>query len=293
MQRFPTVFFLLCGMAAGVAAWQPRSPGGVPQAIYLQRRWEPNERAFSLLVLKDWRVQSGIFRLEPGRAGGPVNAISAKLDFTVKRDEAGTVLVRFLPEMLYFDARRSPAGQMGLFPPGSNYQGMTVYPFMTALQYLTRVVFPQAHRQARQFQIVEQRSLPQTAQKYLQRVRSFPIQMTFSYAAAVLTATYEEGGVRYKERMFALVEDWGQLGAGMWGNKETLYFRAPAAEFDYWARLLAVIQNSARPSPQWVAGELRGQIERGQIALRTQQSSPAARSSSRTIRTTTPITTSC
>jgi hypothetical protein len=32
-----------------------------------------------------------------------------------------------------------------------------------------------------------------------------------------------------------------------------------------------VIQNSARPSPQWVAGELRGQIERGQIALRTQQ----------------------
>jgi hypothetical protein len=46
-----------------------------------------------------------------------------KLDFTVKRDEAGTVLVRFLPEMLYFDARRSPAGQKGRFPPGSNYGG--------------------------------------------------------------------------------------------------------------------------------------------------------------------------
>jgi hypothetical protein len=132
----------------------------------------------------------------------------------VKRDEAGTVLFRALPEMLYYDARRSPAGQMGLFPPGSNYHGMTVYPLMSALEFLKRLAFPQAHRQARAFEIVEQRSLPQTAQKYLQRVRSFPIQMTFSYDAAVLTVTYEEGGLHYKERMFAVVEDRGQLRAG-------------------------------------------------------------------------------
>jgi hypothetical protein len=255
MRRFLASLLFICGIAA-------QDPGAAFKTIYLQRRAEPNERAFTILVPRNWRVQGGIFRIDPSRAGGPANAIGAKLDFSVKRDEAGTVLFRALPEMLYFDARRSPAGQMGLFPPGSNYNGMTVYPLMTALDFLKRLAFPQAHRQARAVEILEQRSLPQTAQKYLQRVRSFPIRMTFSYDAAVLSATYEEGGVRYKERMFAVVEDWGQLGAGMWGNKETLCFRAPAAEFEQWARVIALIQNSVKLNPQWIAGELRGQIER-------------------------------
>ena len=78
--------------------------------------------------MRNGRWGGGLAAEEPGR-GSPGNLPTAqvgaqpKLDFTVKRDEAGTVLVRFLPEMLYFDARRSPAGQKGRFPPGSNYGG--------------------------------------------------------------------------------------------------------------------------------------------------------------------------
>jgi hypothetical protein len=264
MRRLFPLLYALGALAA-------QDLGAAFKTIYLQRRAEPNERAFTILVPRGWRVQGGIFRIDPSRAGGPANAIGAKCDFTVKRDEAGTVLIHVLPEMLYFDVRRSPAGQMGLYPPGSNYNGMTVYPVMSALDFLRRVAFTQAHRQARAVQILEQRSLPQMAQRYLARVRGLPIQMTFSYDAAALTATYEEGGVRYKERMLTVVEDWGQLGAGMWGNKETLYFRAPVAEFEQWAKVLALIQNSVKFNPQWIAGELRGQIERGQIAISTQQ----------------------
>ena len=62
----------------------------------------------------------------------------------------------------------------------------------------------------------------------------------------------------------------GLLGAGMWGNKETVVLRAPESEFERWEPLLSVIQASVRINPQWLAGEIQGQVERGGIALRTQ-----------------------
>jgi len=42
-------------------------------------------------------------------AGGAANSIAAKCDFTVKRDAQGSVLIRFLPDVLYIDLRGSPA----------------------------------------------------------------------------------------------------------------------------------------------------------------------------------------
>jgi hypothetical protein len=77
-------------------------------------------------------------------------SIEAKLDFTVKRDGIGSVLIRWCPEMKYCDLSTSPAGMMGMFPPGSNYQGMLVYPVMSAQEFLIQVVFPWAHPEASQ-----------------------------------------------------------------------------------------------------------------------------------------------
>ncbi len=180
-------------------------------------------------------------------------------------------MIRWLPDMLYFDARMSPAGQMGLFPPGSNYQGMTVYPLMPAEQFLSQVVFPYAHPQANNVTVVDQRKLQSVAQKFQQRVRTAMPFLTFNYDAAVLTVTYQEGGIRYKEKLLAVIENWGQMGAGMWGNKETFIFRTPIDEFGQWEKVFSIIQNSVIIDRKWLAGEIQGQIQRGEIAVNTQR----------------------
>ena len=95
--------------------------------------------------------------------------------------------------------------------------------------------------------------------------------MTLSYDAAMVTVTYAEGGTTYKERMLCVIENWGSMGAGLWGNKETVFFRAPFPEFDRWIPYLNVVQNSVRIRSEWMAGEIQGQIQRGEIARQTQQ----------------------
>jgi len=244
---------------------------GLPSTAIFQRVAEPKENAFTLLIPKGWLVEGGILRINPLTQGGAAQSIAAKLDFAVKKDRQGSVMIRWLPDMLYFDARHSPAGQMGLFPPGSNYQGMTVYPLMSAQQFLSQIVFPFAHPQASDAQIIQQQNLPKLAQNYQQRVLAFMPQMTFSYDAATMSLTYQESGSRYKEKMVTVIENWGQLGAGMWGNKETFLLRTPLNEFDQWQPIFSIIQNSVQLNTQWIVGELKGQIQRGQIFIETQQ----------------------
>jgi hypothetical protein len=161
---------------------------------------------------------------------------------------------------------------MGLFPPGSTYQGMTVWPVLTADEFLLQVVLAKAHPGAAGLSVVERKKHPETAQGYGQRVQAMMAQpMTFAYDAATVTVTYDENGVRFREVLFAIIQDWGELGAGMWGNRETVLIRAPVAEFAQLAPILQVIQGSVRMNPRWVNGEIRGQLERSRIALDTQR----------------------
>lgn len=271
MRNLAIPSILVC-LTLSLSAMGPQHLAGqVPETVQFERVVEPREQAFSLLIPRGWNVRGGIVRIDPTRQGGPAQSIAAKVDFAVQRDQAGSVMIYWAPDMLYFDARHSPAGQMGLMQPGSNYQGMTVWPLMPAIQFLHDVAFRSLHPQAGNVQVEQQRSLPELAQRYLQRVRAFPIQTTFSYDAATTTVSYTEQGQRYREQLIAVIENWGQMGAGMWGNKETIVFRAPVNEFDQWLPILSVIQGSVQLNTQWMAGEIRGQIQRGEIALRTQR----------------------
>jgi hypothetical protein len=112
------------------------TPASGSNTVIFSRVTEPREHAFSLLIPKGWQIEGGIFRVDPTAQGGPAQSIAAKLDFAARKDGAGTVMIRWLPDVLYFDTRYSPAGQMGLFPPGSNYSGMTVYPLMEQEEYV-------------------------------------------------------------------------------------------------------------------------------------------------------------
>jgi hypothetical protein len=239
--------------------------------LVFQRKNEPRENAFSLLVPKGWQLQGGIYRIDPLTQGGPSQSIVAKLDFAVKKDDNGSIMIRWLPDILYFDARYSPAGQMGLFPEGSNYQGMTVYNLMSPESFISRIAFPYAHPNAQNVVVVETKNLTNVANNYSQRVKQAMPYATMSYSAAIVKLTYNENGNQYDEIMFSIIENWGQLGAGMWGNKETFLVRAPKDELKNWEGLFSVIQNSVKINLQWLVGEIKGQAIRGEIAVNTQK----------------------
>ncbi|MFZ1292022.1 MAG: hypothetical protein WAR79_18135 [Melioribacteraceae bacterium] len=239
------------------------------QAIIFERKSEPNENAFSTLVPKGWITEGGIYRVNAIQ-NGPSNAIAAKLDFSIKKDREGSIMIRWLPDVLFFDARYSPAGQMGLFPEGSNYQGMTVYNIMSAEDFIHRIAFPYAHTNAQNIQILEKKNMQKFAASYSARVKKTMPYLTMSYDAAFLKIRYSENGKTYDEFMFTVIENWGQLGAGMWGNKETFLVRTPVGEIENWESIFGIIQNSAKLNINWLIGEIKGQAARGQILIDTQ-----------------------
>ena len=266
---FSAIAALLLLLLLLPAAGQPAKSSSRRQALRFKRVVEPREQAFSVLVPAGWQTAGGIVRMNPLTGGGPANAIAAKLDFTIQRDARGSALLRWLPEVMYIDTRGMPAAPM--FPPGSQYNGMTVMPVVNAATFLARVAFPYAHPQARNPRIVETRPMPGLARAVQASTASLPIAGSFSFDAAMLTFDYQEGGARYKEKMVGVIQNWGQAGAGMWNNKETFLVRAAPEEFDSLIPILAVIRNSAQINPQWLAGEIRGQVIRGQIAADTQR----------------------
>src|ERR1019366_708107 len=91
---------------------------------------------------------------------------------------------------------------------------------------------------------------------------------SYGYDAGALTVAYDEGGVHYLEKMMAVIENQG---LGIWTNHDTLAVRAPAAEFKQTEPLVAVIVDSVRGNPQWIAGENRGAAQRAHKALETQR----------------------
>jgi hypothetical protein len=243
----------------------------LPQTLVFIRVSEKNERAFTLLIPKDWQTEGGVFRVDPTAQGGPSQSVAAKCDFSVKKDAAGSVLARLLPDMLYYDSRFSPAGQMGLFPPGSNYMGMTVIYKMSAVQFLQQIVFPYAHPRAEQIKVLDQQSLPELSRAYQQRMQQALPMIQFSFDAAVLTVYYRENGQEFIEKLVTVIEDYGQTGAGLWGNKETFLVRTPKGEFESWEPVFSIMRNSISLDRQWLAGEIRGQLQRSQIVIDTQR----------------------
>jgi hypothetical protein len=244
--------------ATGGAA--PAASGGLGTVAF-RRVMEPNEKAFSMLIPAGWVVEGGIFRVNVLATGQAGNAVDAKVNMAIKRDAAGTVMLRALPSMMYADSREHPAGAM--FPPGSTLNGFPVVYKMTPEQFLTGYCFRQLHPQAVGAAAVDSRKLARLAQDYQRRTAALPIVgQSFIYDAAAVTVEYTEGGIRYRERMVTLIQDFGKVGVGLWSNMETHTFRAPAAEFDRWAAVAGVMLSSLQFNPQWIQGELRGQLQR-------------------------------
>ena len=252
------------GFAASTA---PMAPRFIPDPLVFTRFSEPRESAFSCLVPKGWTTEGGIFYVDPNAAGGYANATGPKINFAVKKDAAGTVMLCWPPDYYYFDARSSPAGQMGYFRPGSNYNGMRVMPLPSAAEFLSTMVLRQLRPQAQGLQIVESRALPEVAARFAQAA---PVQ-GFQYDAAEIVVSYAENGSPFKEKLLTVIENLGPLGGGMWQNRQTVAARAPADEFDEWSRVGEVIYHSVKINPQWLAAAIRAANERSETGLRVQR----------------------
>ncbi len=254
---------------AAPAKAAPRK-GPAAKTLLFTRVTEPNERAFSLLVPRGWRTEGGITRVNPMLANGSGNAIGAKVDFSVKRDAGGSVMLRWLPSIQYVDTRGTMMAQM--FPPGSVYNGMPVLPLGGAADFLLRVVLPYVRPAATDVRVVEQKPLPEAVRAYQAAAAANGLAaLGVAYDAAVLTVTYTEGGARFREVLYTGLESLGAASGGMWSNKDTLVARAPEAEFDAWKGVGETIRGSVKLDPAWVQGELRGQAQRSQVAGETQR----------------------
>jgi hypothetical protein len=261
-QPGPALLFMVAFMLAAC-----RLPAQKPGELILEKMYEPHEKAFTILKPRGWLAEGGIVRWDPGTSGGAANSIEAKIDFTLRKDAAGTVSIHWLPDIYYVDLSGSYVA--GMFPEGSTYNGMPVLHKMNALSFLDRYLVPSVHRDAVDLKVLTSKQLPEVEQLCydLDNMK----QMGCRYSSALLEYTYRESGRGYKERAFCIVQDMGPYTGGMWKNRSTVIIRAPEGSFDTWEPVFHEIGSSVVLNPDWIAAELRGQQQRGNTMIQTMQ----------------------
>jgi hypothetical protein len=266
-----------CGNSSNAPAGAAQSPAAktapsgkgtsAADRLIFQKWVEPREQAFSLYYPRGWQVSGGLYYVDPDKGGGPSNSFEPKCDVTIQADASGTVQMRFLPDYLYCDTRQMPVGQMGLFPIGSNYNGMPVLPVMTAKQFITDYAFRKVRPNATQVKVVEAKSVPELA-AYYQRQSFIPGSKT---EAALVTFQYQESGRAYREQIMGVTYTLGQLGAGLWGSKAVVAARAPLDAQKQYDRQFLFTYASVRINPQWLAKLMKAAAVRAGIAADVQR----------------------
>ena len=246
-----------------------------PQTIAFRRVKEPREGAFSFLAPPDWKTEINLFRINPMQVGGWGNSFVAKCDLTVKKDDAGSVMLRSLPAYNYMDFSANPSlATLGaLFRPGSHYQGMQVKPMPTVQGFLDEM-FRFVHPRAQEVKVTERKALPELAAVFAKVNQSANAELAavggrITYTAGALVVEYTEGGARYKEAAWAVLSDTRAL-AGTWANDQSMLMRAPLAEANAWQPILETVMRSIRLDMDWLSKELRASEQRAQMSSEQQ-----------------------
>ncbi len=234
------------------------------QSIQYIRKHEPKEQAFSLLVPKGWLIDGGAIRILNPEIAGVMNMVDCKFDMAVKSDIKGTVMIRWMPEMMCIDGAYAFGN-----PEGAVFNNALVRNKRTPERFILEIAIPYAHPKASNVKVIRTKPLPQLAQKYQKAVSpSMHMVTNMSYYAGLVEFTYSENGSQYSERMLTVIEDFGQGGAGLWKNRESILVRTPLNQLKNWERVFSTIQNSGIWNIKWIVGEINGQRKRsGQIAL--------------------------
>ncbi|MDD2466451.1 MAG: hypothetical protein PHI97_20835 [Desulfobulbus sp.] len=239
--------------------------GGYTGAPLLRfhRYLDRTEAAFLLLVPEGWTTEGGIFRVDPMAAGGAGQSIEAKIDFTLRRDPLGQVMIRFIPHTNYIVP--------GAYGYGTVINGMPVLPMPTPANFLTSN-FGRLRPTATNVRVLETHSRPDIVQAVLQgpKARSLQANGAQYYAdAGMVTVSYQENGTAFKEMLFTAIEGFSIMDVAMWSNCLTIVARAPAAEAEIWIPAVKVVLNSFALNPRWAEAEARGQRYRSGVAADT------------------------
>jgi hypothetical protein len=233
--------------------------------IQYSRKQEPRENAFSLLVPSGWQIEGGAIRILNPDMGGALNMVECKFDMAVKKDAQGSVMVRWMPEMLCIDGAYAFGNR-----EGAVFNNALVRNKRSPERFITEVGIPYAHPNASNIKIISSKSLPELAQKYQQAV-SYEMKMVtnMNYYAGIVEFTYSENGVQYSERMMTVIEDYGMNGGGLWKNRQSTLIRTPINQLKSWESVFSKIQNSGIWSTKWVVGEVNAQRKRGGLVALT------------------------
>jgi hypothetical protein len=235
--------------------------------VFFSRVWEPNEKAFSLLIPKGWQTEGGAIRILDPNSAGANNMIECKFDLAIKKDSKGSVMIRWLPEMLCIDQRNAWGN-----PEGAVFNNTLVRKKRDPVSFMTQVAIPYAHPKASKIIVINTKELPGLASLYSSVVDPAMKMMTnMVYYAALIEFSYEEDLKQYSEKMVTVIEDYGVNGGGLWKNRQTMFIRAPLGEISKWESILQVIQNSGIWSIAWIKGEVNGQRQRSGLIAATQK----------------------
>lgn len=252
--------------AAKQAPARPAVPAG--EVVRFKRIAEPREGAFTMLAPADWTASGGIVRVNPLNSGGALNPLGAKLDFTLTSAD-GQMTMRWYPEVNYVDSRYMIAAAM--FPPGSNYNGAMVWPVEPAIGYIEKALFARQRPGAAGVQVKLRQQLPQAVAGYQRVAQTMQLPIRLNYDAALIVVAYTQSGAQWEEAFYTAIQDMGQVGGGLWSNKDSFSVRAPAGKLEAMRPIIDLMLNSVKLNPVWVKGEIQGQIQRGEIARRTQE----------------------
>lgn len=236
-------------------------------AILFTRVDEPKEKAFSLLVPRGWVIEGGAIRLLDPNIAGVSNMVDCKFDLAVKKDTEGSVMIRWLPEMLCIDQNQAWGN-----PEGAIFNNTLVRRKRDPVSFIIQVAIPYAHPNCSNVKVTGSKALPELASHYSGMVDpAVQMYVNMTYQAALVEFTYNENDRTYLERMVTVIEDYGINGGGMWKNRESMFIRTPVGEITKWEPVLQVIQNSGIWNINWIAGEVNGQRKRAGQIIATQQ----------------------
>lgn len=240
---------------------------GQNNTVYFTRMNEPNEKAFSLLVPKGWIIGGGAIRILSPEIAGANNMVECKFDMSVKNDQNGTVMIRWMPELLCIDQQNAWGN-----PEGAVFNNVLVRRKRDPVTFMTQVAIPYAHPRAANISITKTKPLPGLVSLYSKSVDpSVKMITNMTYYAAMIEFTYEEDGRKYTERMVTVLEDYGANGGGLWKNRQSMLIRTPFGEMEKWEPVLQVIQNSGIWNLSWITGEVNGQRQRSGLIAATQK----------------------
>ncbi len=182
--------------------------------------------AFSLLIPRGWSFEGGI-RWNPASLCAP-----AVVELSVSGSD-GERLRTLPPETFVW----VEGGYVtSYFRPGGNYMGIEIQPPQSAVGYLEEILIAQPCEEGGEIEVVESESLPGLAEELGVEAEAVPWFET-SLDGGRIRLAYEEGGQRFEEIVYAVVQridvplsGWpeGNASYTIWTADYIHSFRAPA-----------------------------------------------------------------